>query len=81
MQWNLSFGTPPFRGQKLWSWKNIHIIFVSVTSIEGTPVCTQNELKVSYLCTLSHLEPLTVALFQPRITQTFENSRSYSQSV
>ena len=35
-QWNLSFGTPPFRGHKIWSRKNVHIIFVFVTSNEGT---------------------------------------------
>ena len=41
--WNFSFwetciqGTPPFRGHKIWSWKNVCIIFVFVTSIEGTP--------------------------------------------
>ena len=29
-------GTPPFRRHKIWSRKNVHIIFVSVTSIEGT---------------------------------------------
>ena len=57
--------------------KNVHIIFVFVTSIDGTPLCTENELKVPYLCTLSHLEPLTVALFQLRITLTFEDSPSY----
>ena len=27
---------PPFRGHKIWSRKNVHIIFVSVTSIERT---------------------------------------------
>ena len=27
----------PFRELKIWSWKNVQIIFVSVTSIEGTP--------------------------------------------
>ena len=34
-------GTPPFRGHKIWSWKNtliIFIIFVCITSIEGTPL-------------------------------------------
>ena len=35
---NLSFGTPLFRGHKMWSRKNVHIIFVSVNSIEGTPL-------------------------------------------
>ena len=35
---NSILGTPPFRGHKLWSRKNAHIIFVSVTSIEGTPL-------------------------------------------
>ena len=33
MQWNLSFETPLY---KVWSWKNVHIMFV--TSIKGTPV-------------------------------------------
>ena len=37
-QCNLSFGTPPFKGHKIWSWKNTLIIFVSITSIEGTPL-------------------------------------------
>ena len=27
----------PFREFKIWSWKNVQIIFVSVTSIAGTP--------------------------------------------
>ena len=31
-------GTPPCRGHKIWSRKNFHAIFVSVTSIEGTPL-------------------------------------------
>ena len=31
-------GTPPFRGHKIWSGKNVHIIFIFVTSIEGTPL-------------------------------------------
>ena len=38
LQWNLSFGTSPFRGHKIWSQKNVHLIFVFVTSIEGTPL-------------------------------------------
>jgi len=29
-------GTPPLRGHKIWSQKNVHIIIVSVTSIEGS---------------------------------------------
>ena len=29
-------GTPLFRGHKIWSQKNFYIIFVSVTSIEGS---------------------------------------------
>ena len=37
--WDTSIkGTPPFRGQKIWSLKNVHIIFESVTSIERTPL-------------------------------------------
>ena len=36
-QWNLSFGTPLFSGHKIWSRKSVHITFVFVTSIEGTP--------------------------------------------
>ena len=37
--WNTSIqGTTPLRGHKIWSWKNAHIIFVSITSIEGTPL-------------------------------------------
>ena len=41
VQANLSFGTPAiqgtplFRGDKIWSLKNVNIIFVSVTSTEG----------------------------------------------
>ena len=31
-------GTPPFRGHKIWLWKNVYIIFVFFTSIEGTPL-------------------------------------------
>ena len=30
--------TPPFRGHKIWCPKNVHIIFVFVSSIEGTPL-------------------------------------------
>ena len=43
LQWNLCYGaplfkagTPPFQQHKIWSWKNVNIIFVSVTSIKGT---------------------------------------------
>ena len=39
-QWKLSFGTPPFRGHKILSRKNVHIIYVSNASIEGTPLFT-----------------------------------------
>ena len=38
LQWNPSFGTSPFRGHKIWSRKNGHLIFVFVTSVEGTPL-------------------------------------------
>lgn len=42
-RWNLSFRTPvSCRGLKLWSWQNVHIIIVSVTSFEGTPLLTSN---------------------------------------
>ena len=34
----LNKGTFPFRGQKIWSRKNVRIIFASVTSTEGAPV-------------------------------------------
>ena len=35
--WNTSIQrTPPFRGHKIWSRKNVHIIFVSFTSVVGT---------------------------------------------
>ena len=37
IEWNLSFGTPPFRRHKIYSQKNVPIIFVFVTSIERTP--------------------------------------------
>ena len=30
--------TPPLRGHKIWSQKKVHIIFVSVTSSEGSPL-------------------------------------------
>ena len=37
--WDTSIlGTPPFWVHKIWSRKNVHIFFVSVTSIEGTPI-------------------------------------------
>ena len=36
-------GTPPFRGHKIWSGKNGHIIFVSVTSIIEILVLPQHE--------------------------------------
>ena len=48
VQWNLSFGTPLFKGHphsgdtstghKIWSRRNVHIIFVFVASIEETPL-------------------------------------------
>ena len=39
LHYDTSFeGTSPFRGHKIWSRRNVHIIFVSVTSIEGTPL-------------------------------------------
>ena len=41
-QWNLSFGTPLFKGQKIWK-KMFYMIFVFVTSIEGTPLFLGNE--------------------------------------
>ena len=28
----------PFRGHKIWQRTNIHIIFLSITSVEGTPL-------------------------------------------
>ena len=31
-------GAPSFKGHKIWSRKNVHIIFVFVTSFEGTPL-------------------------------------------
>ena len=35
--WNTSIQrTPPFRGRKIGSRKNVHIIFVSFTSVVGT---------------------------------------------
>ena len=37
--WDTSIqGTPPSRGHKIWSLNNVHIIFGSVTSIQGTPL-------------------------------------------
>ena len=42
-QWNLSFGTPLFKGQKIWCQKNVYIIFVFVTSVEGTPLFWGNK--------------------------------------
>ena len=38
LQWNLSFGTPLFRGHIIWSSTNVHLIFAFITSIEGTPL-------------------------------------------
>ena len=38
LQENLSLETPPFKGHKICSPKNVHIIFLCVTSIEGTPL-------------------------------------------
>ena len=43
IQWNLFFGTPLFSRHKIWSQKNFHIIFVSVTSIEGTPLFKERD--------------------------------------
>ena len=31
LQWNLSFGTPLFKGHKIWSQKSAHIIFESIS--------------------------------------------------
>ena len=38
VQWNLLVGTAPIKGHKIWSRKNVHIICVFVTSVEGTPL-------------------------------------------
>ena len=39
MLWDTSIQeTPPFRGRKIWCPKNVHVIFVFVSSIEGTPL-------------------------------------------
>ena len=36
--WDTSVqGTSPFRGDKIWSRKNVHIIFEFVNSVVGTP--------------------------------------------
>ena len=44
LQWRHSIqGTPPFRGHKNRSRKNVHIIFVSVTSFEGTSLFSGKE--------------------------------------
>ena len=54
-------GTPPLREHRIWSQKNVQIIFVFVTSIEETPLLsgTQNLLpqKCSHkLCFVSSIE-------------------------
>ena len=37
--WDTSIkGTPPFRGHKIFSRKNVHITIVIVTSFQGTPL-------------------------------------------
>ena len=36
-------GAPLFIGHKIWSCRNIHIIFLSVTSTEGTPLQIQEK--------------------------------------
>ena len=36
-------GTPPFRGQKILSRKDAHIIYESNASIEGTPLFTRRD--------------------------------------
>ena len=37
--WDTSIqGSPPFRGHKIWSRKNVHMIFVSIPSSVGTPL-------------------------------------------
>ena len=37
--WDISIQvTPPFRGHKIWSRKNVHIVSVFVTSIKGKPL-------------------------------------------
>ena len=45
LQWNLSFGTPQFKGHKIWSQKNVQIIFVVVTqATEGTPPSREHKM-------------------------------------
>ena len=49
LQWNLYIGTPLFKGHlhsrdtKIWCRKNVHIIFVTVTSIERTPLFRERD--------------------------------------
>ena len=38
LRWSLPFETPPLRGHKICSGKNVHTIFVLVTPIKGTPL-------------------------------------------
>ena len=36
LQWNFFFGTPLFKGHKIWSRKSVHKVFVFITSFEET---------------------------------------------
>ena len=53
-------GTPPLREHRIWSQKNVQIIFVFVTSIEETPLLSGQNLlpqKCSHnLCFVSSIE-------------------------
>ena len=40
LQWHLYSGTPIFKGHKMWSRKNVHVILGTAISIERTPLIT-----------------------------------------
>ena len=54
--WDTSIqGTPPFRGHKIWSRKNVHVILVFVTSILKRHTSIQGKGAISLGSELGHL--------------------------
>ena len=62
--WDTSIqGTPPFKRHKIWCWKNAHIIFVSVTSIEGTSLFRGK--RGCEIAVVTPLSPLVICVSLP----------------
>ena len=54
------------------------IVLLSIYDLFSSGICEKNKLKVANLRKHSHLEPSTEALFELHVTQTVEDSSSYS---